>query len=188
MDFKSEEQILGLFNRKVYVGHFFAPQKFEDADYTEEYKLYKAGVEKKNAKLKDEELKEDIMDYDVFAEEEYGKYLKTHEKKEHIIFREPSQNELQSMEFIDTDEWKRAPVAMQEQLYRKVQDLIREVAPKNLDVMTKCISGSSFTLNGKPMEVSMVAKIVNGNSPMMMYCFGKFMRMSQGFRIESGEN
>ena len=195
MDINSRE--CGLFTKKIYIGQFFAEKTFEE---------FLAESRAKERKVTAEEVKAFMEKYDVDAadakemlidskaerdaQKAYDKYMEDERIKEYVIMREASTTESRAVQVNDVDDKVLARLPPEAQVERAERIVKQREEKENevIDLVAKCIVGSSFVDNGKPADLDKVREIIKGSTFAMSYHVGEWMGSSGSFQKKSGRN
>jgi hypothetical protein len=195
MDINSRE--CGLFTKKIYIGQFFAEKTFEEflaESRAKEYKVtadeVRACADKYDVSIAD--AREMLIDSKAErdAQKAYDKYMEDERIKEYVIMREASTTESRSVQVNDVDDKVLARLPPEAQVERAERIVKQREEKENevIDLVAKCIVGSSFVDNGKPADLDTVREIIKGSTFAMAYLVGEWMGSSGSFPRKSGRN
>lgn len=119
---------------------------------------------------------------DFSSDEEYEKFMKNEERKEYIELREPTNDELRSVELDSDSYYKDAPDSLKETRFLEYEARKKENEKKIESVVIGCVTGSSLTDGGKPSSAEDVREYVRASVNVYAVVAKKWAAIAQGFR------
>ena len=192
MDIGKDREI-GLFSKKIYTGHLFAEKPYED---------FYAEVEKKPPKIDQDVLKKVMEEDNVSVSDAneialrigiskearrlFDAYLDSETMKEYVFMREPSNEEARQAQISDISKEILDKLPVEAQVTRAENNLAKERAKEAeiLELVLKCIVGSSFMIDGKQAPIDKVREIYSGSARATSYLTSEWMS-SANFRKRS---